>query len=289
MNDSKISVFGSSGFVGSNFCSLYPHDCVKIERNDNTPKTQNILYFISTVDNYNVHTDPYIDINTNLVKLIDVLEQCKHINDTKPVTFNFISSWFVYGKTRKLPAREEDLCNPTGFYSITKFAAEKLLASYCETNKIEYRILRLCNIIGYGDKKVSKKKNALQYMINRVIMGESVDLYDGGTAIRDYMHIKDCCRAIMACISKGEKNTIYNISNSSPTQIKNIINYSIQKTNSISKINTIPTPEFHKIVQVENMWLDNSKLLTLGYEPSMTVYQAIDEILENTDGYHDKQ
>jgi nucleoside-diphosphate-sugar epimerase len=211
------------------------------------------------------------------------------LNETKKITFNFISSWFVYGKIRSLPAREEDLCNPTGFYSITKFAAEKLLASYCETHKINYRILRLCNIIGNGDKKVSKKKNALQYLLNRVIMGESLDLYDGGCAIRDYMHVDDCCRAIKTCMEKGEMNTIYNISNSSPVQIKNIIEYAINKTNSKSKINNIPTPEFHKIVQVENMCLDNSKLLSIGYRPSISVYDTVDQILENMNGHNNKQ
>jgi|688.fasta_scaffold404723_2 nucleoside-diphosphate-sugar epimerase len=287
MINEKISIFGGSGFIGYRFIELFSDLCVPIDREENKPKTKNILYLISTVDNYNVHTNPYLDINTNLIKLIQVLEECKNLKDQ--ITFNFISSWFVYGKIRSLPAREEDLCNPTGFYSITKFAAEKLLASYCETHKINYRILRLCNIIGNGDKKVSKKKNALQYLLNRVIMGESLDLYDGGCAIRDYMHVDDCCRAIKTCMEKGEMNTIYNISNSSPVQIKNIIEYAINKTNSKSKINNIPTPEFHKIVQVENMCLDNSKLLSIGYRPSISVYDTVDQILENMNGHNNKQ
>ncbi len=120
-------------------------------------------------------------------------------------------------------------------------------------------------------------------------MGEAIDLYDGGCAIRDYMHVDDCCRALKTCIEKGEMNTIYNISNSSPVQIKNIIEYAIKKTNSQSKINNIPTPEFHKIVQVENMSLDNSKLLSLGYRPSISVYDTVDQILENMNGHNNKQ
>jgi nucleoside-diphosphate-sugar epimerase len=284
-----ISIYGSTGFIGSKFINLYQKECISIPKTENIPKSNNILYFISTVDNYNIQIDPYLDINTNLIKLIDVLEECKKINETNKIAFNFISSWFVYGKINSLPAKEEYLCNPTGFYSITKFAAEKLLASYCETYKIDYRILRLCNIIGNGDKKVSKKKNALQYMLNRVIMNESVDLYNGGCAIRDYMDVNDCCRAIKICMERGETNTIYNISNSSPAQIKNIIEYAIKKTKSKSKINSIPIPEFHKIVQVENMCLDNSKLIRLGYTPSITVYETIDQILENMNGHNNKQ
>lgn len=280
ITEEKISIFGASGFVGSNFCSKYPEISLKIDRDDIVPKTNNILYLISTVDNYNVKTDPYLDIQTNLIKLIDVLEQCKTLNEKTSITFNFVSSWFVYGKIPNMPAKEQDLCNPCGFYSITKFAAEKLLISYCETYGINYRILRLCNIIGNGDKKISKKKNAIQYMINSIINNDPVELYDDGIIIRDYMHVDDCCNALRVCLENGEKNTIYNISNCNPASIKSIVEYVIKKTNSKTKVAHIPTPEFHKNVQVRNMWLDNSKLLSIGYKPSMDVYQAIDKILE---------
>ena len=88
------------------------------------------VYFISTVDNYNVHTDMHIDINTNLNVLMDVL---KSFRESSPdAVFNFISSWFVYGNV-PLPAKEDSHCNPRGFYSITKRAAEQMLISYCET------------------------------------------------------------------------------------------------------------------------------------------------------------
>lgn len=279
MKKDEICIFGGSGFIGSNFKKQYPNSIV-IERNDNIPKTTNVLYCISTVDNYNVFSDPYLDINTNLIKLIAVLEECKKLNQESKVTFNFVSSWFVYGKTDTLPAKESSYCNPSGFYSITKYAAEKLLMSYCETFNINYRIFRLCNIIGNGDKKTSKKKNALQYMIDRVIMNESVQLYDDGTPIRDYMDVMDCCVAMKLCMDKGNLNEVYNISNSEPHKIRDIIEYVIQQVDSKSKLTSIETPNFHKIVQIKDMWLDNTKLLSLGYTPSLNVKQAVDKILE---------
>lgn len=278
-----ISVFGSSGFVGSRFVSLYSDNCISIPKVENAPNSSDILYLISTVDNYNVHSDPYLDINTNLIKLVAVLEECKKLNESDPVVFNFVSSWFVYGKTNDLPAKESSICNPTGFYSITKHAAEQLIASYCNTFNINYRILRLTNIIGSGDKKVSKKKNALQYIINLLKNNEEVKLYDGGTAIRDYMFVDDCCEAIMTCLDKAPYSTIINISNSEPVAIKDVVYYVKNKINSTSNITTIQTPDFHKIVQIENMYLDNTRLLALGYTPKTTVWKAIDKIL----GLHD--
>lgn len=271
-----ISVFGGSGFVGSNYINLNKDRVISIARESSIPESSEILYFISTVDNYNIYTDPYLDINTNLIKLIEVLEQCKNKNIK---TFNFISSWFVYGKTKDLPANENSVCNPTGFYSITKHAAEKMIISYCETFNINYRILRLTNIIGHGDKKISKKKNAIQFMINSLHKNEQVELYDGGKPIRDYMDVSDACRAIQCCLDYAPKNNIINISNSEPHSIGEIISYAKEKLNSKSNIVNIEPTNFHKVVQIENMYLDNSKLLSYGYTPHINVFQSIDKII----------
>jgi len=273
-----INVYGSSGFVGGNFVKKYPELCITNSKDENTPKLRDILYLISTVDNYNVYTDPYLDINTNLIKLIKVLDECKN----KDIVFNFVSSWFVYGKTNALPATEESLCNPTGFYSITKRAAEQLLISYCQTFNINYRILRLTNIIGKDDLKVSKKKNALQYMFNCLKNNEKISLYDGGSNVRDYMHVKDACRAIKCVLDNAPLNEIVNISNCEPKQIGELIHYAKDKINSKSIIENIKPTDFHNIVQIKDMWLDNRKLLSYGYLPSINVFESIDDILEKT-------
>ena len=278
----KISVYGSTGFIGKHFIKMFSEDCISIPKQDNKPKSNNILYFISTVDNYNVYTDPYLDVNTNLIKLIEILEECKKLKDLgEDVTFNFISSWFVYGKTNDLPANENSVCNPTGFYSITKYAAERLLVSYCNTFNLKYRILRLTNIIGNGDTKISKKKNALQFMLNALHKNEPIKLYNGGSSIRDYMDVYDCARAIKVCLDNAPINEIINISNCEPKTIGDIVYYAKDKLNSKSIIESIPTPEFHKIVQIDNMWLDNTKLLSYGYTQQITVDDSVDSIIKD--------
>ena len=49
------NVFGATGYVGSTFCSIYNNEVLKQDREDRIPKTNDILYLISTTDNYNVH------------------------------------------------------------------------------------------------------------------------------------------------------------------------------------------------------------------------------------------
>jgi nucleoside-diphosphate-sugar epimerase len=270
----NVSVFGSTGFIGSNFVAAKADlvDCVTREKPD--PKYDQILYAIGTTDNYNIFENPKLDVETNLIKLIDDLELLR--NKFNTFTINYLSSWFVYGDSTPLPFAKENICNPKGFYSISKFAAEKLLISYCETFKINYRVLRLSNIYGVGDKGVSVKKNALQYLVNKIKNNENIDLYEGGNFVRDYLDIRDTVIAIDLIINKGKINSIYNVGSGKPTCFINLMNKAKIAFNSSSEFSSIPTPEFHKLVQVRDSYLEISDLLELGFIPK---YDIIDEII----------
>ena len=61
----KLSIFGSTGFIGNNFLKLYPNH-IPIKKNILLPKTNDILYLISTVDNYNIFDDMTKDVKVNL-------------------------------------------------------------------------------------------------------------------------------------------------------------------------------------------------------------------------------
>jgi len=270
-----ISVYGGSGFIGSRFCELYSNIVLKQDREERKPKTQEILYFISTVDNYNVHNNITLDVETNLKVLCEVLDFCRDSN----FIFNFISSWFVYGET-ELPAKEEYYCQPTGFYSITKKAAEDLLISFCKTYEVKYRILRLCNVMGNGDGKISAKKNALSYMIDLLKKNEDVYLYDNGTPIRDIMHVDDVCRAIDLVCREGKLNEIYNIGSGQPIPISAIIETAKKYLGSTSNIKSKEAPEFHKIVQSKNFWMDTNKLNRLGFTQEISNDQIIRELCQ---------
>ena len=74
---SKLSVYGGTGFVGGNFSRMYPDDTIVIPREQREPESDEILYFISTVDNYNVHTNITLDVETNLKVLCETLDKCR--------------------------------------------------------------------------------------------------------------------------------------------------------------------------------------------------------------------
>ena len=269
----KLSIYGGSGFIGSNFLKLFP-DNIIIKRGSVKPLSKDILYFISTVHNYNVFDDMTKDVKVNLELLCRVLENCK----SEEITFNFISSWFVYGQTDILPVKESHKCNPTGFYSITKKCAEDLLISFCNTFGIKYRIIRLCNVLGKGDKGVSSQKNAVTWMINRIKENKPINLYDGGNVCRDYMHVHDVCKAINLICQNGNINEIYNVGSGRPIKIKYLIELARKLTNSSSDINYVKPSEFHKKVQNKDFWMVNNKLVKLGFSQDIPIENIIMEL-----------
>lgn len=272
----KISVYGGTGFIGTRFCEKYPGYIVKIPRESNVPKSRNILYLISTVHNYNVFDDLKLDINTNLIKLMDVLKHYRH--DT---VFNFVSSWFVYGKT-DLPAHENSICHPAGFYSITKKCAEDMLVSFCKTFNVKYRILRLCNVYGPNPGIVSSKRNALQFLIEKLRRDEEISLYYEGKFTRDYMHVDDVCDAIFSVIDNvSTENQIINICSGNKYVFGDLIEYCKNLLGSKSNIvYLIGGSVFHDVVQVKDMHMDNSKLRSIGFKEHIDIWNGLKQICE---------
>ena len=74
----KINIFGGTGFIGSKFCELYPDQVIINDRDDYKTKSDNVLYFISTIDNYNVHKDLVLLNHVGLIKIRIIDEESKH-------------------------------------------------------------------------------------------------------------------------------------------------------------------------------------------------------------------
>jgi nucleoside-diphosphate-sugar epimerase len=259
----KISVFGGTGFIGGTFHRLYSKDVVLVPKESKEFETNEVLYFISTTTNQSVFSNLHIDIDTNLSLFVDVLEKCKG----RDVTFNFISSGFVYGNDI-VDAKEIDCCNPTGFYSITKRCAEQLLISFCETFGIKYRILRIGNVYGL-DKTISPGKNVLGYMIGLLKENKDIKLYGGGEFLKDYMFVEDICRAIKLILEWGSVNEVYNIASGISMTFKDIIQSAKDIVGSQSNLITIPFPKEQEYIQIKNMTLNIDKLKNLEFHTLM--------------------
>jgi len=274
---SGLTILGGRGFVGKRYVDTYYHHAIGNitsvnSREDYRVYSADVLYLISTVDNYNVFSDVHIDIDTNLSVLVSVLENWKSYQERtgERGVFNFISSWSVYGN-QPSPVAEDAPCDPKGFYIITKRCAEQLLISYCDTFGLKYRILRLANVVGVGDKKVSEKKNTLQNAFNKLGRNEDVELYGDGMFYRDFIHVQDCVDAIEAVIARGRTNEIYNIGNGNADgrlmHYCDILQGAANLLHSTGKIVYKKPTEFQSKVPVASFFMSTQKLKQLGFVP----------------------
>jgi len=270
-----ISVYGP-GFIGGRFCEMYPS--IPIERDQREPKTNKLIYFISTTHNYDKYTKdggPYKishDVRVNLDILSQVLETLSPDHE-----FNFISSWFVLAGV-DIPAKEDGVGSPRGNYSLTKKMAEELVTVYCESHRIPYRIFRLANIFGPGDN-FSPQKNALQYLIDKLKRDEDIYLYYNGVFFRDYLYIDDCCRMLYEGMEKLPVNDIYHIGCGHPVLFSRMIKIAKEVIGSSGAILPGEPTEFHKKVQVKDFWLNTNKTQRYGIIPSKTPYEWLEEML----------
>jgi UDP-glucose 4-epimerase len=275
----KLSVFGAGGFVGSRFCEMFPDTTIPISKKSIFSESPELLWLISTIDNYNVFFNPRLDISTNLDLFIKALDIHRRLYGKSSV-INLVSTWFVLGNPEHLPALETDQCNPLGFYGITARTREQLLISYCQTYDLTFRIMRLANVLGVGDKKISCRKNALQFFVREIVNNRPVHLYWPDHTIRDYIHVDDVCNGIDLVLSSDvTKNQIYNIGNTIPIRFGDCVEYVVNKTGN-GCVDHIEQSDFHKVVQTNLVYLDNGKIKHLGYKQIKTIWQMLDELIE---------
>jgi len=265
----SLKIFGGTGFIGSHFHALYPETHV-VPRENKEFQAGDALYLISTTNNYNVFNDPTLDVRVNLVRLMGDLPRIGG-------TFNYVSTINCVGDRGMHDIREDTVCNPRGFYPITKLCAEQLTKSYCSTFNHNYRILRLSNVIG-KNPSTSSKNNALEFLLAKIKRGEDISVYEGDN-YRNYLDIEDCCRAIKLVLEKGNLNDTYNIGSIQSHRIYDIVHYAIWKTKSSSKIKIVPVPDFHKKVQAPNFFMNTDKLQALGFVQKYNLEETINRAL----------
>lgn len=284
MNINKISIFGGYGFILTHFFEKYKDEIIRIEKNDVVPDTNNVLYGISTVSNYEVFDRPTLDIETNLLHFMDVLDAC-HKTYESNFTFNLISSWFTYGNTPDTVS-EDSPCNPKGFYSITARCREQLLISYCETFGIKYRIFRLANVLGAGDKKASKKKNAIQFMIEELAKGNTIQLYKD-PSYRNIIDVRDCVEIIHSLINNSPTNEIYNIGVPESRNVNDLIMFA-QGMCGTGGIEMVDVPEFHKQVQGREFSMTTDKIKPyLPFEKFRPITETLEWIISEKRKLHE--
>lgn len=96
---------------------------------------------------------------------------------------------------------------PNSPYSSSKAGADLLVRAYHMTYHLPVNITRCSN--NYGPKQFPEK--LIPLMILKALDNQLLPVYGDGMQIRDWIHVKDHCAAILLVLQKGVLGEVYNV------------------------------------------------------------------------------
>ncbi len=177
-----------------------------------------IIHLISTTIPSISNDNIIYDIESNLVNTIKLLNMMRQYN-IKNIIFPS-SGGTIYGSSKN-EHKESDLTTPICSYGIIKLMIEKYLHLYNYLFGINYLILRLSN--PYGEYHLSSQQGLIEVVLEKILKGETIEVWGDGSVVRDYIYIKDLVRIIVDLIENRIQNKIINIGSGQGYSINEIL------------------------------------------------------------------
>jgi dTDP-glucose 4,6-dehydratase len=148
-------------------------------------------------------------VRTNINGTFNLLEIARQ---TPGIRFLQISTDEVYGSlgdTGKFT--ETTPLAPSSPYSASKAAGDHLVHAYYHTFGVNAVITRCSN--NYGPYQFPEK--LIPLMILNAFSGKELPVYGTGRNVRDWIHVDDHCRGIVAALERGKSGEVYNFGGNS--------------------------------------------------------------------------
>lgn len=259
----KALITGSAGFYGTHLCAELKANGYEVVKCDlrasedtipidimNQAMIQHILeeykpdVIINMAGQANVGLSwkkPQFTLELNTVGLINILEAIRTVGQKiKVIT---IGSSDEYGnlKERGINVTEDTPVSPITPYAISKQAQEMFAQLYVKNYGMDICMIRQFNLGGAGQAK--------GFMISDFASGIAEieagykDYLSVGNleSARDFIHVKDACRAIRLIIEKGRTGEIYNISSGTTYKAQEILNKLISMAQKTIEVRQDPS------------------------------------------------
>ncbi|WP_282171248.1 dTDP-glucose 4,6-dehydratase [Cytobacillus firmus] len=305
-----LLITGGAGFIGANFIShllesnkykitnidslSYASNYENIRHFENSPGYRFIKCDISNVEDLknvfdleydaliNFAAESHVDrsikdatpfIKTNIIGTFNLLQAVLAGKVKKLIQ---ISTDEVYGSLHPtdLPFTENTPLAPNNPYSASKASADLLVRSYFKTHKLPLIITRCSN--NYGPLQNTEK--FIPKIITNAMNNIDIPLYGDGLNIRDWIYVKDHCRAIQLVLEKGIPGEIYNIGGSEEKTNWEVILMILKKLGKDKKlIQRVKDRKGHD----RKYAMDSTKIATeLGWKPIFSFSEGIQKTIE---------
>jgi UDP-glucuronate 4-epimerase len=229
-------------------------------------------------------TDPHAYADANLVGFLNVLEGCRHAGCRHLL---YASSSSVYGANTTMPFRTSDsVDHPLNLYGATKKANELMAHAYAHLFAVPSTGLRFFTVYGpWG-----RPDMAMWLFMDAIMHGRPIRLFNNGRMRRDFTYIDDAVEAVVRLLLRpptadpgwradapdparsGAPWQIYNIGNSNPVEILDVVRLIEEATGRTAVLEFLPMQPG----DVPETYADASALEdAIGFRPRTSIAEGV--------------
>ena len=120
---------------------------------------------------------------------------------------------------------EETPLDPSSPYSASKAGSDLLALAYARTFRVPVVVTRCSN--NYGPYQFPEK--LIPLMIANALRDQPLPVYGDGLNVRDWIHVEDHCRGLLAALERGRAGEVYNFGAASERRNLDIVRQVLER------------------------------------------------------------
>ncbi len=188
----------------------------------------------SHVDRSIASAAPFVE--TNVMGTLVLLEA---VRERPGIRFVHVSTDEVYGTLgpNDAPFTESTPLDPTSPYAASKAASDLLVQAFVRTHGVDAVITRCSN--NYGPYQFPEK--FIPLMTLNALEGRPLPIYGDGQQVRDWLHVDDHCRGLLAVLERGRTGEVYNFGGTGERTNEIMISAILEQTGASADLKTYVT------------------------------------------------
>jgi len=164
--------------------------------------------------------DPILDLRKNSISTLNLINFGRNAQVKKML---FASSVSIYGSVGDRALNENDICDPSSCYGVSKLAGEGYLRIF--SKQLPYVNLRMFNVYGPGQDLDNLRQGMVSIYLAQAIRIGNIHIKGSIDRFRDYIFIDDVVEAWYRATTRDDVSNIsINIGTGIRTSVKQLLN-----------------------------------------------------------------
>lgn len=279
--DPQSEFYRSGDYLRTSIVNGQLEDFATIERAINEHQVDTVFHLAAQPIVGAAYRSPLATFESNIRGTYNLLESCRQLRTLVKRTV-IASSDKAYGDQPNLPYTEDMPLQGHQPYEVSKSCADLIAQSYIYTYDLPVTIARCGNIYGGGDLNWSR---IVPDTIRSCLRGVPLVIRSDGKFVRDYLYVKDVCRAYMHLAEHMDEPQVRGGFNFSPGKAATVLDLVEIIQHLMGCKHLTPIIQNTAKGEIYSQYLDSSRAeRLLNWRPEFTLEQGLSETIG---WYHD--